>query len=317
MDTVAPPNIAPLASPESDGVTAIEYRVRQQYRYEYASPVHDLQQRIVMLPPELHGAQCLVRADLRVDGADELHTRYYSDRFGNVVYHFASPTIREAVHFTAEFTVRRYVSAQPFRASAAQVAPFLAPTALTASCPRIVDAARSIAARVADRSLADLERQVLPLGAGWLDADGVRQWASAVLGGAWAASALTYESGMTGVHTPAATALQCRRGVCQDYAHVAIALLRALHIPVRYVSGHLLGEGAPHAWIEALLPDPDVPGQFRVVPYDPTHRVTPTLDYVTIAVGRDYGDITPTSGTFYGVLGRFTARKQAWIVNRV
>jgi transglutaminase-like putative cysteine protease len=88
-------------------------------------------------------------------------------------------------------------------------------------------------------------------------------------------------------------------------------------VPVRYVSGHLLGEGAPHAWIEALLPDPNIPGQFRVVPYDPTHRVTPTLDYVTIAVGRDYADITPTSGTIFGALGHFTARKQAWVLNRV
>ncbi len=313
---VAQPSVA-LTSSDNDGATAVDYCVRQQYHYEYASPVHDLQQRLVMLPPELHGAQRLLSADLRVDGADEPCTRYESDRFGNVVYHFESPMIREAVAFTAEFTVRRSASVQPFRMSAAQVAPFLAPTRLTASCPRIVDGARTIAALVADTPLDDLAHEVLPLGAGCLDEDGLRQWAFALLGGEWAAGALIYELGITGVHTPAAAALQFSRGVCQDYAHVAIALLRELRVPVRYVSGHLLGEGAPHAWIEALLPDPDAPGQFRVVSYDPTHRVTPTLDYVTVAVGRDYSDITPTSGTFYGAMGRFTARKESWVVNRV
>jgi transglutaminase-like putative cysteine protease len=109
-------------------------------------------------------------------------------------------------------------------------------------------------------------------------------------------------------------ALHLGRGVCQDYAHIALAMLRELGVPARYVSGHLLGEGAPHAWIEMLLPDPDAPGALRVVPYDPTHRVTPGLNYITVAVGRDYADIAPTSGSFQGASGHFTARKNAWIV---
>jgi transglutaminase-like putative cysteine protease len=91
-------------------------------------------------------------------------------------------------------------------------------------------------------------------------------------------------------------------------------MLRELGVPVRYVSGHLLGEGAPHAWIEALLPDPDAPDTLRVVAYDPTHQVVPGLNYITVAVGRDFADVTPTSGTFQGVTGHFTARKNAWIV---
>ena len=85
-------------------------------------------------------------------------------------------------------------------------------------------------------------------------------------------------------------------------------------MPARYVSGHLLGEGAPHAWIEALLPDPEHQDQLRVMAYDPTHRIAPGLNYITVAVGRDYADITPTSGTFQGASGHFTARKNAWIV---
>ena len=147
-----------------------------------------------------------------------------------------------------------------------------------------------------------------------LEAEGVRQWAAAQCAGLWAARAITYQFGATGVQTPAAMALHLGRGVCQDYAHLAISMLRELGVPVRYVSGHLLGEGAPHAWIEALLPDPDAPGSLRVVAYDPTHQVSPGLNYITVAVGRDFADVSPTSGTFQGVTGHFTALKNAWIV---
>jgi transglutaminase-like putative cysteine protease len=156
---------------------------------------------------------------------------------------------------------------------------------------------------------------MLPDGdAGALDVPGVRMWAAAKCGAEWAAGAITYQFGATGVQTPAAMALHLGRGVCQDYAHLAISILREMGVPVRYVSGHLLGEGAPHAWIESLLPDPDVRDQLRVVAHDPTHRVAPGLNYITVAVGRDYGDIAPTSGTFQGASGHFTARKNAWIV---
>jgi transglutaminase-like putative cysteine protease len=150
---------------------------------------------------------------------------------------------------------------------------------------------------------------------GALDAAGVRTWAAAQCGAEWAARAITYQFGATGVQTPAAMALHLGRGVCQDYAHLAISILREMRVPVRYVSGHLLGEGAPHAWIETLLPDPLRPDELRVAAYDPTHRIVPGLNYITVAVGRDYSDIAPTSGTFQGASGHFTARKNAWIVD--
>jgi transglutaminase-like putative cysteine protease len=121
--------------------------------------------------------------------------------------------------------------------------------------------------------------------------------------------------GVTGVQTPAAMALHLGRGVCQDYAHLALVVLRLIGVPARYVSGHLLGEGAPHAWIEALLPDPELPDRLRAVAYDPTHGRPTRLDYITVAVGRDYADIAPTSGSFSGAAaGRLSARKDARIL---
>jgi transglutaminase-like putative cysteine protease len=291
-----------------------EYRVQQRYRYEYPSPVHNLAQRLVMLPPETHGPQRLLRAELIVEGADDPRTRWSTDRFGNVVYQITSPSVPHAVEFTAEFTVQRYVTAECYRVSDSDSAAFLPATALTAPSADISGAARDITREVAAAHGEALLGDVHGEARGILGDGAVREWAAARRAGLWAARALTYQFGITGVQTPAAMALHFGHGVCQDYAHLAIALLRELRIPARYVSGHLPGEGAPHAWIEVLLPDPEVAAYRRVIAYDPTHRVTPGLDYVTVAVGRDYADITPTSGTFQGAMGRFTAGKHTWVV---
>ena len=313
---VAEPTLVLRSPPAWDRLSRAAFRVRQEYRYAYPTPIHDLHQRLIMLPPEEHGGQRLLDRELRVDGAEEARLLSQVDRFGNVVYHVSSPAVHEWVAFTAEFTVERFATSEPLRIGAEDdgVAQYLVRTALTAPDARIRDEARKLAAEIRATPLAALATEVLPKGAGLLDADGVRHWAAAQCGGLWAARAITYQFGATGVQTPAAMALHLGRGVCQDYAHLAISMLRELGVPVRYVSGHLLGEGAPHAWIEALLPDPDASDTLRVVAYDPTHQVVPGLNYITVAVGRDFADVTPTSGTFQGVTGHFTARKNAWIV---
>ena len=313
---VAEPTLVLRSPPAWERLARAAFRVRQEYRYAYPTPIHDLRQRLVMLPPEAHGGQRLLQRELRVDGADEARVLSQVDRFGNVVYHVSSPTVRDAVAFTAEFTVERYATTEPLRIPADDdgVAQYLVRTALTAPDSRIRDEARALASEIHATPTAELAAEVFPKGTGLLGADGVRQWAAAQCGGLWAARAITYQFGATGVQTPAAMALHLGRGVCQDYAHLAIAMLRELGVPVRYVSGHLLGEGAPHAWIEALLPDPEEPGSLRVAAYDPTHQIVPGLNYITVAVGRDYADVAPTSGTFQGVTGHFTARKNAWIV---
>jgi transglutaminase-like putative cysteine protease len=77
-----------------------------------------------------------------------------------------------------------------------------------------------------------------------------------------------------------------------------IALCRLCDLPARYVSGHLLGEGAMHAWVEVLLQSDQHPGEGIAWPYDPTHDRPPSLSYLTVAVGRDYNDVSPTRGCF-------------------
>ena len=121
-----------------------------------------------------------------------------------------------------------------------------------------------------------------------------------------------YRLGVTAVTTPAAEAWAAGIGVCQDYAHCMLALCRLCGLPARYVSGHVLGEGGTHAWVEVLVRHPQDEDALRAVPIDPTHDRRAGLRYITVAVGRDYFDVPPTSGTFdapYG--GELTTHRRA------
>jgi transglutaminase-like putative cysteine protease len=119
---------------------------------------------------------------------------------------------------------------------------------------------------------------------------------------AWTREHLVYEPGATDVSTTASGALDVGRGVCQDFVHVAIALLRACGIPARYASGYLhpddaaqIGDtvtGQSHAWLEAWLGD--------WYPVDPTSGVEVGERHVLVARGRDYGDVSPLKGVFHG-----------------
>ncbi len=123
----------------------------------------------------------------------------------------------------------------------------------------------------------------------------------------------TYESQSTEVNTPAVDALTQRKGVCQDFAHILIACLRALGLPARYVSGYLLtlpapgtvklrGSDASHAWASVYVPD--LPEGARWVDLDPTNDragwPSPGIDYVTLARGRDFSDVSPMRGVIHG-----------------
>jgi transglutaminase-like putative cysteine protease len=113
--------------------------------------------------------------------------------------------------------------------------------------------------------------------------------------------------GATGVWATARDAFERGEGVCQDFAHLMIALCRTAGLPARYVSGHLLGEGAMHAWVQVLLRDERHPRLSTWLDFDPTHGRIASGPYIAVAVGRDYGDVSPTRGSFtapYG--GRLT-----------
>jgi transglutaminase-like putative cysteine protease len=128
---------------------------------------------------------------------------------------------------------------------------------------------------------------------------------------AYVHGAISYDFGATSVSTTAAQALAGGRGVCQDSAHLMLAMCRVLSVPARYVSGHLLGEGGTHAWVEVIVPDG---AGARAVAFDPCNDRRAGASYLTIAVGREYGDVAPTSGTYSGdASGRLTATKRVGV----
>lgn len=118
----------------------------------------------------------------------------------------------------------------------------------------------------------------------------------------------TYTSASTDVHTPVLDAFDQRHGVCQDFAHIMVGCLRSLGLPARYVSGYLLtqppagqarliGADASHAWVS-------VPWDGQWYDFDPTNNRwgcgVPGPDYITLAVGRDFGDVSPLRGVIHG-----------------
>lgn len=110
-----------------------------------------------------------------------------------------------------------------------------------------------------------------------------------------------YIKGITNIETTVDEILEVRAGVCQDFAHLMLQILRTLKIPSRYVSGYICpnkngmrGEGATHAWVEAYIPGYGWAG------IDPTNNVWATSHHVKLAVGKDFNDCSPVKGTFKG-----------------
>ena len=113
-----------------------------------------------------------------------------------------------------------------------------------------------------------------------------------------------YSPQSTQVDSPIDDALRERRGVCQDFAHIFIAMVRPLGIPARYVSGYLFHgtgagdrstDGASHAWVEAFVPP------IGWVGFDPTNNLIAEQRHIRVAIGRDYADVPPTRGIYKGI----------------
>lgn len=274
------------------GARRVSYLLRQTFRYEYPEPIRELSHRLVVIPPERFGDQRRLRHQLSAEG-DGVRLEDRNDRFGNVVFDVFAPRVAEAIEFVAEASVERHAS-EPNRLSDGwpPAGYLLEPSLLTAADDRIRQEAATLAGS-----------------AGWglALADAINDWVY---------QSMTYQHGVTGVRTTAAEALALGSGVCQDYAHVMLAVCRACGLPSRYVSGHLIGQGGSHAWVEVVLPTEDGTGDAIASTFDPTHASRGGLGYVTIAVGGDYLDVAPTSGTYLSpAKGRLVTNKRVTLTD--
>ncbi|HEY3261183.1 MAG TPA: transglutaminase family protein [Pseudonocardiaceae bacterium] len=267
----------------------ITYRLEQGFRYDYDAPVESVRHRLVVVPPARHGD--LHRRAHRVDvtGA-AARRRVRRDAAGNTIVQVHAERVECAVEFRVMAIIER------LRGDGMPVLPLS-----SLADPRLLRPTRLTAA---DDRLRSWAADILRGG------DGQLELAERICSEVHAA--ITYASGATTVRTTAAEALAGGRGVCQDTAHLMLALCHLVDLPARYVSGHLLGQGGTHAWVEVVVPRG---GQAVAVPFDPCHGRRAGTGHVTVAIGRDYADVAPTSGSYVGTsASRLTTSRRVGVI---
>jgi transglutaminase-like putative cysteine protease len=266
--------------------------IRHLTQYNYASPVRESVMEL-WVQPQKGGRQRLISFELEIDPAAQLFS--FADAFGNAVYHFDVPQPHERLMILAHAAVETEAPADlPDRLDRgewdrlnsaflrSEWFDFLHPHGFAATTP-------ALAAFIRKNKLEAL-RKTDPLSA-------VRALNEALY------KALEYQPGVTEADSPIDLALKAGRGVCQDFAHIMIAVCRSWSIPARYVSGYLFTDraigdrsdpDATHAWVEVFLPS------LRWVGFDPTNNSLAGERHVVVATGRDYSDVPPTRGVYKG-----------------
>ncbi len=251
-------------------------RISHATTYDYDRATRSIQQ-VLRVTPRPHDGQQVV--SWRLDADVDVRLRWTEDAFGNIVHRLTTEERVDRLTVTVSGEIVTVDAAGVVRGGVERLPEevYLRPTDRTRADPALVAFARAADPGVDAGELARLHALM-----------------NAVAG------AVAFEVGATDVGTSAADAFALGRGVCQDLAHVFIAGARALEIPARYVSGHLLrGDGealqdAAHAWAEAYVPD------LGWVGFDPANGVCPTDHYVRVAIGLDYLDAAPVRGARNG-----------------
>jgi transglutaminase-like putative cysteine protease len=268
------------------------YAIRHFTRYRYTRPVWQSMLEVRMHPRSENNQRCFT---FRLSVNPRARIFSFVDYLGNQVHHFDLPSRHREVTIIAD----SLVNIEP-PALVPESLPFeswedlrrmideddhwqmLMPSHYARGCPQLDDLARELGIQDADgRDPLTLVRHIN---------DRIHR-------------AFDYVRKSTAVNSPIEVTLSSRQGVCQDFAHIMTALVRALGIPCRYVSGYLFhdeschdrsAEGATHAWVEALIP------AVGWVGFDPTNDLMAGSRHIRTAIGRDYADVPPTLGTMKG-----------------
>lgn len=259
-------------------------------KFRYSAPITESVMELRMRPRNDERQRCL-SFDLGL--RPQARASNYQDHLGNVVHHFDIP----GQHTQLVITARALVETLPSEGPPASLGPsawdaldalvaggdywdMLMPSHYARPTELLHALAREVRAERRDDPLTVL-----------------REINSSIY------DAFAYEPQSTRVDSPIDDALGTRKGVCQDYTHIFIALARQMRVPCRYVSGYLFhrveyndrsAQDATHAWVEALLPG------LGWVGFDPTNNLVAGERHVRVAVGRDYADVPPTRGVFKG-----------------
>ncbi len=268
------------------------YSIRHVTKFQYTVQISEAVTEVRMHPRLTETQNC---TSFRLNVRPNAHINAYEDHLGNVVHHFTQPGIHQLLSIVAESQV--------------QVLPRPAvPAVLGDDAWAQIDALNAGGAfwDMVTPSVFTEPTELLNALAQDLN---VSRWGDplAVLLDLNRAlyQTIAYAANSTGVDSPIDEALTSRRGVCQDYTHIMLALVRNhLGIPCRYVSGYLYhasddrsADGASHAWLDVMLPG------LGWVGFDPTNDLLVGERHIEVAVGRDYQDVPPTRGVFKGNAG--------------
>jgi transglutaminase-like putative cysteine protease len=268
------------------------YSVRHTTTFRYEPAVRESVME-VRLQPRSDGEQRCLSFTLDVDPAANI--MQYRDFTGNTVHHFDIAGRHALVKVTAQSTVEVQSAPPPRPAESGDWADLdalvagndywemLLPSHFAQSSPPLEQLAQEFRC----------ERRGNPLTL-------LTELNQAIY------NLFAYVPNSTKVDSPIEEALRTRQGVCQDFAHIMITLVRRLQIPCRYVSGYMFHrdeddtekdrslEGASHAWVEALVPG------LGWLAFDPTNNLVGADRHIRVAIGRDYADVPPTRGVYKG-----------------
>jgi transglutaminase-like putative cysteine protease len=271
----------------------MRYTVRHVTRFSYETPISESVMEARMQPRSDGFQRCLHFA---LTTMPQARVMTYPDHDGNAVHHFDIPTRHSRLVLTAEALVDAMERAPvpealapgawneiDALAASGEWFEHLVPSDFARSSPALTEFARELALDRGEDPVQLLRRLMREMHA-----------------------RLEYRPKSTRVDSPIDEALTARCGVCQDFAHIFIALARQLGIPSRYVSGYLFPKTetesrtaahATHAWVECYLPGVGWAG------FDPTNNEDAGDGHIRVAVGRDYSDVPPTRGVYKGVSG--------------
>lgn len=255
----------------------MRFEIVHSTRYRYSGPIAETVMEVRLRPMDGNGQRCV---DFKLELSHGVKPKSYVDGFGNHVHYFNLVRPHSGLSVISRSTVETGLDLyeDPGEELVGDFLRFRSPV-------KDVEGVRELARRhpIADLSSAAAVESALDE----LTATISREY--------------TYDTKVTNVYSVVDEVLELKAGVCQDFAHLFIAVARVMGVPARYVSGYIhlpkwgsSAQTASHAWAEAWIPGRGWIG------FDATHPVRTTPHHVRLAVGRDYTDAAPTRGVYVG-----------------
>lgn len=275
----------------------MKYRITHRTEYFYGETV-PLCHNLIRLRPRDTATQVCVGYELATDPAPA-NQRDRVDFFGNHTTWMAiqQPHRKLSIRSKSEVEVTARSKEETSESPAWDEVPAMLRARLDATSLGVLEYTFESPYVPKDAALADYARPSFPSGRALLEC--VTEFTRRIF------KEFTFDRDATNISTPVLNVLESRRGVCQDFAHLAIGCLRSLGLAARYVSGYLattpppgkerlVGADASHAWISVFIPE------IGWVDFDPTNGLIPAGDHITVGWARDYDDLSPVKGVMVG-----------------